>query len=50
MARWMARDGRRYGFYGEDMVLAAYLDTFEEIARAGAAESKMTASDRARNV
>lgn len=53
-AAWRAASDRCRTFmareHGDDRVLAAYLDTFEEVARAGAANSKMMMSDGARSI
>ncbi|SRR5581483_4744837 len=51
---WKAASDRCRAFmareYGEDKVLAAYLDTFEEVMRIGIARAKMIVSNEARHV
>jgi glycosyltransferase involved in cell wall biosynthesis len=53
-AAWKAASDRCRAFmareYGEDKVLAAYLDTFENVARPGAAGDKMVSSRAAGHV
>jgi hypothetical protein len=36
--------------YGEDKVLAAYLDTFEQVTRIDTSDAKMIVSGQARHV
>lgn len=53
-AAWKAASDRCRAFmareYGEDKVLAAYLDTFEEVLRRDGAHAKMIVSNMARHV
>ena len=53
-AAWKAASDRCRAFmareYGEDRVLAPYLDTFEKVMRMGTAKAEMIVSSQARHV